>query len=351
MKSTLKDIQQALMTGVSYMIPVVVAGGILVALGFLLGGYNVPNDVAQGETFASTIFWSGKIGLDTFMCPVLGAYVAYSLADRPGIAPGLFGGYMALDPWGTAGNPSGFLGALVAGILAGYIVRLLKKIPLPASMKSILPTMIIPLVGCGSICLIMRYIIGTPLGLLIGALTDMLNGLGTGNMIILGIVQGCMLAFDMGGPCNKVAYAFALAALEAENYLPMGANFVGSITPPLGLAICVLLSKKKWTATERSAVPGLFVGAVGMITEFAIPFAAKHPLKVIPCLMAGSAVGCALSYVLGLSIQAPHGGLFVFFAMSNPLIFILCSVIGAAVTAGLLLLVMRKDPDVVKEEE
>ena len=140
MKSTLKDIQQALMTGVSYMIPVVVAGGILVALGFLLGGYNVPNDVAQGETFASTIFWSGKIGLDTFMCPVLGAYVAYSLADRPGIAPGLFGGYMALDPWGTAGNPSGFLGALVAGILAGYIVRLLKKIPLPASMKSILPT-------------------------------------------------------------------------------------------------------------------------------------------------------------------------------------------------------------------
>ena len=160
-----------------------------------------------------------------------------------------------------------------------------------------------------------------------------------------------MLAFDMGGPCNKVAYAFALAALEAENYLPMGANFVGSITPPLGLAICVLLSKKKWTATERSAVPGLFVGAVGMITEFAIPFAAKHPLKVIPCLMAGSAVGCALSYVLGLSIQAPHGGLFVFFAMSNPLIFILCSVIGAAVTAGLLLLVMRKDPDVVKEEE
>ncbi len=347
MKSTLKEIQSALMTGVSYMLPFVVAGGILIAIGFLIGGYNVPNDVAQGATLASTIFWSGKIGLGTFMCPVLGAYVAYSIADRPGIAPGMFGAWLATDPWGI-GYASGFLGALIAGIIAGYFVNLLKKIPLPASIRSLLPTLIIPVLGCGGICLLMHYVIGTPLGALVSALTNMLNGLGTGNLIILGIVQGCMLAFDMGGPCNKVAYAFALAAMDASNFLPMGANFVGSITPPLGIAFAVLIAKKKWTDEEKAAVPGLFAGAIGMITEFAIPFAAKHPLQIIPALMAGSAVGCAMSYALGLTIQAPHGGLFVFFAMNNPLIFILCSVVGACVTAALILLLKKEDT--VEEE-
>ncbi|MCI8382389.1 MAG: PTS fructose transporter subunit IIC [Lachnospiraceae bacterium] len=351
MKDTLKDIQQALMTGVSYMLPVVVAGGVLVALGFLFGGYNVPNDVAAGSTFASTLFWIGKIGLDTFMCPVLAAYVAYSIADKPAIAPGLFGGYMALNPWGALANPSGFIGALVAGIIAGYIVKYLKKIPLPISIRSLLPTLIIPLVGCASVCLIMHYIIGTPLGALVSGLTGMLNALGTGNLVLLGIVQGCMLAFDMGGPCNKVAYAFALAAMDTGNYLPMGANFVGSITPPLGLAICILLSKKKWTKDEKAAVPGLFAGAIGMITEFAIPFAAKNPLKVIPALMAGSAVGCVLSYILGLAIQAPHGGWFVFFAMNKPFVFFICIVVGGAVTAALLLLLNRNAPDVVESDE
>ena len=350
MKEKLKEIQTALMTGVSYMLPFVVAGGILIALGFLLGGYNVPNDVAQGETLASTIFWSGKIGLGTFMCPILGAYVAYSIADRPGIAPGMFGAWLATDPWGC-GYASGFLGALIAGIIAGYFVNLLKKIPVPASVRSILPTLVIPVLGCGGICLLMHYVIGVPLGAITTALTNMLNSLGTGNLILLGIVQGCMAAFDMGGPCNKGAYAFPLAAMDAGNFLPMGAVFVTSMTPPLGLALAMFIKKDKWTDEERSNIPGLLAGALCMITEFAIPFAAKHPLQVIPCLMAGSAVGGAMSYALGLTIQAPHGGVFVFFAMNKPLIFFLCAIVGGLVTAVLLLLTRRNWTPELEEAE
>ena len=163
MRDVIDDIREAFLTGVSYMLPFVVAGGILVALGFLLGGYNIPNEVDPGTTFASTIFWIGKIGLDNLMVPVLGAYVAYSIADKPGICVGMFGGWIANDPWGI-GYKSGFLGALVAGIIAGYLVNLLKKIPLPKSLRSLLPTLLIPVLGCAGIGLIMHYVIGTPLG-------------------------------------------------------------------------------------------------------------------------------------------------------------------------------------------
>lgn len=243
MRDVIDDIKEAFLTGVSYMLPFVVAGGILVALGFLLGGYNIPNEVDPGTTFASTIFWIGKIGLDNLMVPVLGAYVAYSIADKPGICVGMFGGWIANDPWGI-GYKSGFLGALVAGIIAGYLVNLLKKIPLPNSLKSLLPTLLVPVIGCAGIGLIMHYVIGTPLGALTQALTNMLNNLGTGNLVLLGIIQGCMLAFDMGGPCNKVAYAFALACMETGNYAPMAANFVASCAPPLALALAMLAAPK-----------------------------------------------------------------------------------------------------------
>lgn len=188
----------------------------------------------------------------------------------------------------------------------------------------------------------MVYIIGGPIAAVTNALTDMLNSLGTGNLLLLGIIQGCMLAFDMGGPCNKVAYAFALAAMDTGNYMVMGANFVGSITPPLGIAIAILVKKSKFTSSERNSLAGLLAGAAGMITEFAIPFAASDPVKVIPSLMAGSAVGCTVSYMLGLTIQAPHGGLFVAFAMNNPIYFIIAAVVGAIVTAALLV-VLKKD--------
>lgn len=339
MRDTLKDIQEALMTGVSYMLPFVISGGILVALGFAIGGYNIPNDVAMGANFASTVFWLGKVGFG-LMVPILGAYVAYSIADKPGICVGMVGGWMATDPWGI-GYASGFLGALIAGIIAGYLVNLLKKIPLPNSLRSLLPTLIIPVVGVAGIGLLMHYVIGGPIGALVTMLTDMLNSLGTGNLVILGIVQGCMLAFDMGGPCNKVAYAFALAAMDTGNFMPMAANFIGSMAPPLAIAIACLVAKKKFTEDERAAVPGLFAGAFGMITEFAIPFAAKDPLKVIPSLMAGSAVGCALSYVFGLTMRAPHGGLFVLFALNKIVLFLVALIIAALVSAAILIFLKK----------
>ena len=346
MKEKLNEIKEALLTGVSYMLPFVISGGILVALGFLFGGYDIPNSVEMGGNFASTIFWLGKAAFG-LMVPVLGAYVAYSIADKPGICVGMVGGWMATDPWGL-GQASGFLGALIAGIIAGYLVNLLKKIPVPASLRSLLPTLIIPVLGVTIMGLIMVYVIGTPIAAVTTALTDFLNSMGTGNLLILGIIQGCMLAFDMGGPCNKVAYAFALAAMDTGNFMPMAANFIGSMTPPLGIAIAALVSKNKFTDADRAAVPGLLAGALAMITEFAIPFAAANPLSVIPSLMAGSAVGCALSYAFGLTMQAPHGGLFVIFALNNILLFLVALIIGGLVTAAVLLAL--KKPIEVSEE-
>ena len=345
MKEKLKEIQEALLTGVSYMLPFVIAGGILIAIGFAIGGYDIPNTVAQGGNFASTVFWLGKAAFG-LMVPVLGAYVAYSIADKPGIAVGMVGGWMATDPWGL-GQASGFLGALIAGIIAGYFVNLLKKIPVPSSLRSLLPTLIIPVIGVLGIGLVMYYVIGTPIASITGGLTDFLNNMGTGNLVILGIVQGCMLAFDMGGPFNKVAYAFALAAMDTGNFMPMAANFIGSMAPPLGIAIAILVGKKKFKKDAKAEVPGLLAGAFGMITEFAIPFAAADPLRVIPSLMVGSAVGCALSYVFELTMRAPHGGLFVLFALNNALMFILALLIAGAVTAGMLLLLKKT---VVEEE-
>lgn len=336
MRDVIDDIKEAFLTGVSYMLPFVVAGGILVALGFLLGGYDIPSVEPYGSTFASTIFWIGKIGLGTFMVPVLGAYVAYSIADKPGICVGMFGGWMATDPWGL-GYQSGFIGALIAGIIAGYLVNWLKKIPLPNAIRSLLPTLIIPVIGCAAICLLMHYVIGGPLGALTQALTKLLNNLGTGNLILLGIVQGCMLALDMGGPCNKVAYAFALACMETGNYAPMAANFVACCAPPLAVALAMLIAPKKFTDEDRSGIPGCFAGALCMITEFAIPYAAKN-IKYIPCFMVGSAAGAAISYLWGITIRAPHGGVF---AMNKVLPFFITLLIAGAISAALIVLVTK----------
>lgn len=303
MRDVIDDIKEAFLTGVSYMLPFVVAGGILVALGFLLGGYNIPSVEPYGSTFASTIFWIGKIGLGTFMVPVLGAYVAYSIADKPGICVGMFGGWMATDPWGL-GYQSGFIGALIAGIIAGYLVNALKKIPLPNAIRSLLPTLIIPVVGCAAICLLMHYVIGGPLGALTQALTKLLNDLGTGN------------------------------------YAPMAANFVACCAPPLAVALAMLIAPKKFTDEDRSGIPGCFAGALCMITEFAIPYAAKN-IKYIPCFMVGSAAGAAISYLWGITIRAPHGGVFVVFAMNKVLPFFITLLIAGAISAALIVLVTK----------
>jgi PTS system fructose-specific IIC component len=345
-----RQIQSALLTGVSYMLPFVIGGGILIALGFLLGTYQVPSVEPYGSTFASTVFWLGK-GAFSYMVPIVAAFIAYGIADKPAIAVGMLGGFLAGDPWGV-GQASGFIGGIIAGILAGYIVLLLKKIKLPKGFESIVPTLIIPVVGMLIEGCLMFYVIGAPLSALTAALTAWLNGLAGGSAILLGIVQGCMLAFDMGGTVNKVAYAFALAAMDANNFAPMAANFIGSMTPPLGIALAVLISNKmglhKWNAEEKSSgsIIGLFTGAIAMVTEYAIPYAVADPLRVIPALMAGSATGCALSYAFGLTMMAPHGGLFVLFALNNVPLFLLALVIGALVTTVLLLALKKKvDPE------
>jgi len=344
MKESIKnvgnDIKKALLTGVSYMIPFVIPGGILIAIGFAIGG----SFVFQTPGFAADIFSWGKVAFG-LMVPVLGGYIAFSLADRPGIAPGFIAGMIASN------QGSGFLGALLGGIIAGYIVRALKKIPVPRVLKSLVPTLIIPLIGTFLMGVIMTYIIGVPVTWLSTTMNNVLANMSGGSLVILGIVQGAMLAFDMGGPVNKAAYAFALAASAAGNWGPMSANFIASMSPPMGIAIAMLLSKKKFTDLDRRSISGCFVGGCAMITEFAIPFAAKDPLRVIPSLMVGSSIGAALSYIAGLTLQAPHGGLFVIFLANKPLVWLVILAIASFITAGMLLLLKRNVEEDIADDE
>lgn len=323
-------IKQSLLTGVSFMLPFVVAGGILIALGFGIGGIYV----GDGEGFATDVFEWGQLAMG-LITAVLGGYIAFSIADKPALVSGFIAGSIA------AVQGSGFLGAMAGGIIAGYLVRYLKRIPLPRSIKSLLPTLIIPVVSVFVIGVIMHYVLGVPVTWLNQALLTALTELSGGWLVLLGLVQGAMLAFDMGGPVNKAAYAFALAAGEAGNWAPMAANFIASMAPPMGIAIATLIAKRKFSAAERSTRGGLFVGGLTMITEFAIPFAAARPLRVIPALMTGSAVGAALSYLAGLTMQAPHGGLFVILLSNNPLVFLGILAVSSLVTAGMLALLLQ----------
>lgn len=334
-----KVLQQALLTGVSYMIPFVVMGGILIAVSFAIGGINV-DQATSG--FAHNLFTWGKIGMN-LMPAVLGGYIAFAIADKPSIVVGFAAGMIA----NTQG--SGFLGAIIGGILAGYLVLALKKIPVPRVLYSLLPVLIIPAVGVFVIGVVMTYVVGIPVTWLNVTLTGALNHMTGAAAVMVGIIQGAMLAFDMGGPVNKAAYAFALAAGGTGNWAPMAANFIASMSPPMGLAIAMLLAKKRFTKTERASIGGCFVGGCGMITEFAIPFAAAHPLRIIPALMVGSSLGAALSYAAGLTLQAPHGGLFVIFLCNKPLVFLLILAIASFVTAGMVILLRSKT--VVEEEE
>ncbi|OJG80676.1 PTS system, Fru family, IIC component [Enterococcus pallens] len=319
------------------MLPFVIAGGILVALGFAVGGVDIPSSVEPFGNVSSTIFWVGKRAF-AMMTPVLGAYVAFAIADKPAICSGMVGGLLA-DEMGA-----GFIGALVAGIIAGFLVRELKKIPLPLSMRSLLPTLIIPIISVLVIGFLMIYVIGKPMTALSVGLTNWLEGLGTGSAIMLGIIHGCMIAFDMGGPLNKASYAFALAASEAGNWIPLTTSCVAAMTPPLGIAIAMIIMKKKFTKDEFSNLPGLITGGIFEITEFAIPFAVADPFRVIPALMAGSAVSGALCYASAITLHAPHGGLFVVFLSSNPGLFVLYWLLGGVVTA-ICLLLLKKSPE------
>ena len=293
-----------LMTGVSYMIPFVVAGGLLIALSFAIGGINVFEDVNKG-TLGWTLNQIGKSGF-TLLVPILAGFIAYSIADRPGIAPGMIGGMIA----STIG--SGFLGGITAGFIAGYTVKFLSDhIPLPRTLAGLKPVLILPLLGTVIVGLLMYYVVGEPVAGALAMITTWLKGLQGSNAIFLGLLLGSMMAFDMGGPLNKAAYAFALGLITSQVYAPMAAVMAAGMTPPLGLALATVLFRNRFSLDEREAGGATAVLGLSFITEGAIPYAAKDPLRVIPALMAGSAVAGAMSMVFGCELRVPHGGVFV----------------------------------------
>jgi PTS system fructose-specific IIC component len=323
-----------LMTGVSFMIPFVVAGGLLIACSFIFG----INASDKAGTIAATLMSVGQAAMG-LMVPVLAGYIAYSISDRPGIAPGFIGGMLA----STLG--AGFLGGILAGFIAGYIALFLKNhLKLPKSLESLKPILIIPFITTLIIGLLMTYVIGHPVAMAMDALVAWLKGMSTANAILLGIVMGGMMAIDMGGPINKAAYTVGTALLASSVYGPMAAVMAAGMTPPLGLALATFIAKKKFTVEEREAGKVATVLGLSFITEGAIPFAAADPLRVIPSTMIGSAVAGGLSEAFGCLLRAPHGGLFVMLipnAVTNVLQYLLAIVIGSVVTATLVIMLKK----------
>ncbi|MBK8962693.1 MAG: PTS fructose-like transporter subunit IIB [Candidatus Competibacteraceae bacterium] len=330
-----------LMTGVSYMLPFVVAGGLLIAISFALGGINVYDDAHKG-TLGWTLFQIGAKSGFALMVPILAGFIAYSIADRPGIAPGMIGGMIA----GAIG--SGFLGGIAAGFLAGYIVKFLSdNIPLPRTLAGLKPVLVLPLLGTVIVGLLMYYVVGEPVAAALAAITQWLKGMQGANAAFLGLLLGAMMAFDMGGPVNKSAYAFATGLITSQTdpiYGPMAAVMAAGMTPPLGLALAALLFKNRFSLDEREAAGATAALGISFITEGAIPYAAKDPLRVIPALMLGSALTGAISMVLGCQLKVPHGGVFVL-PIPNAVTqlggYIVAILIGTAVTTAALFFLKR----------
>ncbi|NDL67355.1 PTS fructose transporter subunit IIC [Anaerotalea alkaliphila] len=325
-----KGVYKHLMNGVSFMIPFVVAGGIAIAISFIFG-YNAFEQ--EGSLAAYLMGIGGGGGAFGLMVPILAGYIAYSIADRPGLAPGMIGGSVAIQ------LNAGFLGGLVAGFLAGYIVQLIKKyIKLPKNLQGIMPVLIIPVLGSLATGLLLFYVIGKPVAALNAAMNNFLTGMSGANAIALGLIIGLMMAIDMGGPINKAAYAFGtgtLAAAVGTGSAVMAAVMAAGMTPPLGLALATILFKKKFSFAEKEAGKAAWVLGASFITEGAIPFAAADPLRVIPSIMVGSALTGALSMAFGSTLTVPHGGIFVFFAVGNIPGYLIAIAAGTVVTAFL----------------
>lgn len=317
------QIYKHLMNGVSHMLPFVVGGGILIAIAFLIDGFSVdlnslPADQRAnfGTITQGAALFKGIGGTAFgFMLPILAGFIAMSIADRPGLAVGFVGGSIA------ANGTSGFLGALVAGFVAGYIVNLLKKIfsKLPESLDGVKPVLLYPLLGIFLIGVIMQFVVEPPIGALNTAINNGLNGLNGASAVVLGVLLGGMMAIDMGGPVNKAAYVFGTASIAAGNYNIMAAVMIGGMVPPLAIALATIFFKNKFTAEERKAGPTNFIMGLSFITEGAIPFAASDPLHVLPACAVGSAVAGGLSMAFGCTLMAPHGGIFVVPTIGNPL--------------------------------
>jgi len=362
--STGTRIRQWLMTGVSHMIPFVAAGGILIALGFLFGAVaagtdgihaydaakmQVPTD-ADGKitgfnllnvgNWAFIIFWLGKAAF-AFFVPVLAGYIAYAIADRPGLAPGFVAGALAT---GLDGNPlgtgTGFLGAILGGFIAGFVALWISRWPVANWIKPVMPVVVNPLLSSLVTGFAMVLVLKTPISALASGLTSWLAGLSTAGVVVVGIVIGLMMAFDMGGPVNKVAYTFGVTGLAAAGAVATAPEFgimaivmATGMTPPLGLALATVLRKSQFSESERENGKAAWLLGASFISEGAIPFAAADPARVIPSIMIGSGVTGALVAIFGNELRAPHGGIFVFPLVSSPLTYILAIAIGTVVTA------------------
>ncbi len=339
-------IYKHLMNGVSHMLPFVVGGGILIAIAFLIDGMSVDLSALSPEergnfgtiTSAAALFKGIGDGAFGFMLPILAGFIAMSIADRPGLVVGVVGGSIA------AGGKSGFLGALAAGFLAGYLIIGLKKLleKLPESLDGIKTILLYPLLGVFFMGLIMNFVIEPPVGALNTLLNNGLSSMNGTSSVLLGIILGAMMAADLGGPINKAAYVFGTASIAAGNYNIMAAVMIGGMVPPCAIALATLLFKKKFTEEERKSGPTNFIMGLSFISEGAIPFAASDPLHVIPAMMIGSGVAGAVSMAFNCTLMAPHGGIFVFPVVGNTVMYILSLVVGTIVGA-LLLGALKKD--------
>jgi fructose PTS system EIIBC or EIIC component len=329
-KNERRGFYKHLMNGVSNMLPFVVGGGILIALSFIFGiNASDPNHPTY-HPVAEALMTIGGGNAFALMIPVLAGFIAMSIADRPGFAPGMVGGFMA------ATGGAGFLGGLIAGFLAGYIVVGLKKLfaGLPQSLEGIKPVLLYPLFGILITGLIMMFVVNDPAKALNDTMSAWLGGMGTSNLVLLGIILGGMMAVDMGGPINKAAFTFGIAMIDAGNYAPHAAIMAGGMVPPLGLALATTFFKNKFTKAEKDAGKTCYIMGASFITEGAIPFAAADPGRVIPSAVVGAAVAGALTMIFGIGLPAPHGGAFVIPVVDgNPLLYLLAIVIGSIVTA------------------
>lgn len=340
------QIYKHLMNGVSHMLPFVVGGGILIAIAFLIDGFSVDLNSLPADqranfgtiTQAAAMFKGIGGTAFGFMLPILAGFIAMSIADRPGLAVGFVGGSIA------ANGTSGFLGALVAGFVAGYIVLLLKKVfsKLPESLDGMKPVLLYPLLGIFLVGVIMQFVVEPPIGALNTAINNGLNGLNGASAVVLGVLLGGMMSVDMGGPVNKAAYVFGTASIAVGNYNIMAAVMIGGMVPPIAIALATIFFKNKFTAEERKAGPTNFIMGLSFITEGAIPFAASDPLHVLPACVVGSAVAGGLSMAFGCTLMAPHGGIFVVPTIGNPLMYLVALVIGSFIACGLLGLLKKK---------
>ncbi|CNF03779.1 PTS system fructose-specific transporter subunit IIBC [Yersinia enterocolitica] len=329
-----------LLTGVSYMLPMVVAGGLCIALSFVFG---IKAFEVKG-TLAAALMQIGGGSAFALMVPVLAGFIAFSIADRPGLTPGLIGGMLAVS------TGAGFLGGIIAGFLAGYVAKAIStKLHLPQSMEALKPILIIPLVASLIVGLVMIYVVGTPVAQIMTGLTNWLQSMGTANAVLLGAILGAMMCTDMGGPVNKAAYAFGVALLSSSVYAPMAAIMAAGMVPPLAMGLATLLARHKFDKGEQEGGKAALVLGLCFISEGAIPFAARDPMRVLPCCIAGGALTGALSMAFGAQLMAPHGGLFVLLIPGaiHPVLLYLVAIIAGTVLAGGLYAMLKRPDDVV----